>query len=247
MFADSLLETSWAHRGRRGWATLTSFGLQAVVLGLLLMIPVLTTVGVPLIPRITTPVSWGAPPPPAAPPVRPERSATVPQSNVSNNILVAPSSIPDRVRIINETEAPPQVSYDNDLGVIGSTGPVGARNGVWNSIRSSLANLQPPAPQPPTIKRQFRTSSILEGSLIRRVQPIYPPLARAARIQGSVILAAVIGKDGAMENLKLISGHPMLVQAAVQAVSQWRYRPYILNGEAIEVETQITVNFILGN
>ena len=87
---------------------------------------------------------------------------------------------------------------------------------------------------------------MLEGSLIRRVQPVYPPLARSARIQGPVVLAAVIGKDGAMENLRLISGHPMLVPAALQAVSQWRYRPYILNGEAIEVETQITVNFILG-
>jgi periplasmic protein TonB len=56
----------------------------------------------------------------------------------------------------------------------------------------------------------------------------------------------VIGKDGAMENLRLISGHPMLAPAAIQAVSQWRYRPYILNGDAIEVETQITVNFVLG-
>ena len=87
---------------------------------------------------------------------------------------------------------------------------------------------------------------MLEGSLIRRVQPLYPPLARSARIQGSVVLAAVISKDGTMENLKLLSGHPMLVPAALQAVSQWRYRPYVLNGEAIEVETQITVNFILG-
>jgi protein TonB len=87
---------------------------------------------------------------------------------------------------------------------------------------------------------------MLEGSLIRRVQPVYPPLARSARVQGSVLLAAEISKDGTIKDLKLISGHPMLVPAAIQAVSQWRYRPYVLNGEAIEVETQITVNFILG-
>jgi protein TonB len=74
---------------------------------------------------------------------------------------------------------------------------------------------------------------------------MYPPLARTARIQGPVILAAVISKAGAIENLRLISGHPMLVPAAIQAVSQWRYKPYILNDEAIEVETQITVNFVL--
>jgi protein TonB len=87
---------------------------------------------------------------------------------------------------------------------------------------------------------------MLEGSLIRRVQPLYPPLARSARIQGPVVLAATINTDGTMKNLKLLSGHPMLVPAAIEAVSQWRYRPYVLNGEAIEVETQITVNFILG-
>jgi protein TonB len=78
------------------------------------------------------------------------------------------------------------------------------------------------------------------------VQPVYPPLARSARIQGSVVLEALIGRDGTMQNLKLISGHPMLVPAAIDAVSQWRYRPYILNGDPIEVETQITVNFVLG-
>ena len=86
---------------------------------------------------------------------------------------------------------------------------------------------------------------MLEGNLIRRVEPTYPPLARSARIQGSVVLVAVINKAGTIDNLHAVSGHPMLVPAAVDAVSQWRYRPYILNSEPIEVETQITVNFYL--
>jgi protein TonB len=86
---------------------------------------------------------------------------------------------------------------------------------------------------------------LLEGNLIRRVEPTYPPLARSARIQGSVVLVAVINKAGTIDNLHAVSGHPMLVPAAVDAVSQWRYRPYILNSEPIEVETQITVNFYL--
>jgi protein TonB len=93
--------------------------------------------------------------------------------------------------------------------------------------------------------RPFRKSNMLEGSLIRRVQPVYPPLAKSARIQGPVVLAAVISKGGTIENLQVLSGHPMLVKAALDAVSLWRYRPYILNGEPVEVETQITVNFIL--
>lgn len=87
---------------------------------------------------------------------------------------------------------------------------------------------------------------MLEGSLIRKVQPVYPPLARSARIQGPVVLTALISQTGTMKNVTAVSGHPMLVPAALAAVSQWRYRPYILNGEAIEVETQITVNFVLG-
>jgi len=86
---------------------------------------------------------------------------------------------------------------------------------------------------------------MLEGSLIRRVQPVYPPLARSARIQGPFILAALISKAGTMEKVHALSGHPILVPAAIEAVRQWQYRPYILNGEPVEVETQITVNFLL--
>ena len=88
---------------------------------------------------------------------------------------------------------------------------------------------------------------MLQGSLVRRVEPVYPPIARTARVEGPVVLEAIISKEGTMKNLRLISGHPLLVPAAIEAVSQWRYKPYLLNGEAIEVETQITVNFILGN
>jgi protein TonB len=88
---------------------------------------------------------------------------------------------------------------------------------------------------------------MLEGSLIRKVQPLYPPLAKTARIQGAVVLFAVISRAGTIDNLRVLSGHPMLVPAAIDAVKQWQYRPYILNHEPIEVETQITVNFVLGN
>jgi periplasmic protein TonB len=87
---------------------------------------------------------------------------------------------------------------------------------------------------------------MMEGNLAYRVQPVYPPLARQARIQGSVVLRAVIDRDGKIKNLQVVGGHPLLVQAAMDAVRQWRYRPYILNELPIEVETQITVNFSLG-
>jgi protein TonB len=244
MFAESLLETSWGHRTRRGWTTATSFALQVVAIGLLLSIPLIRTVGLPPGRVLPTPISWGAPPPPAQPPHR-ERISPLNQSNVSGHVLITPPSIPSHVAEIIETAPPPEVSYNTGTGVTGGTG-TGSPDGVWNSIGISMRPVVALPPPSPTI-RKFQTSSMLQGSLIRRVEPAYPSLARAARVQGPVVLEAVISKAGTMQNLRLISGHPLLVPAAIEAVSQWRYRPYILNGEAIEVETQITVNFILGN
>jgi protein TonB len=169
---------------------------------------------------------------------------TIVQSNLAeNNVLIAPREIPREVARIEETIAPPPVSFDTS-GVQGGTGN-GSRDGVWRSISDSLSHITPPPPAPAPTVRAFRTSNMLEGSLIRRVQPTYPPLARSARIQGQVVLAAIISKAGTIDKLRVLSGHPMLVPAAIDAVSQWRYRPYILNNEAIEVETQITVNFVL--
>jgi protein TonB len=78
------------------------------------------------------------------------------------------------------------------------------------------------------------------------VQPTYPPLARQARIQGVVILDAVIAKDGSVDELKVISGHPLLTGAAIDAVKQWKYKPTTLNGEPVEVQTTITVTFSFG-
>ena len=104
--------------------------------------------------------------------------------------------------------------------------------------------IMPAAPRPAL--PPVRVSHMSEGDLIHKVLPTYPPLARSARIQGQVVLQAVISKQGVVENLRMVAGHPMLVPAAIEAVRQWRYRPYILNNEPVEVETQITVNFSLG-
>jgi len=107
----------------------------------------------------------------------------------------------------------------------------------------TTATIVPPPPKP--VAPPPRISHMMEGNLIYKVQPVYPPLARSARIQGSVLLRAIISRSGTIENLNVISGHPMLVGAAIDAVRQWRYRPYILNDEPVEVETQVTVNFSL--
>lgn len=244
MFADSLLEISWAHRSRRGLTTLTSFGLQSVVVGLLLLIPILTTIALPPARSVSTPISLGRLDPGPAP-IPHGPVASNPQTPVQPGRIMMPTRIPTTISRGGDSAAPsgPIGISGDPIGTIGI--PIGDPNGPALPFAGAHA-VMPVTPPPKPIVHEFRTSKMLQGSLIRRVEPTYPPMARAARIQGAVLLAAVIGKDGTITDLHTISGHPMLVRAAVDAVSQWRYRPYILNGEAIEVETQITVNFILG-
>ncbi len=160
-------------------------------------------------------------------------------SEMSGQRVMMPSAMPDHATTINDVGAPP-APVIGDIGVSGGTG-IGGR-GVPGSIGNPMAIILPPPPKP---VRPLRVSQMAEGSLAYRVQPSYPALARAARIQGEVRLRAIISKTGAIENLVVIGGHAMLVAAAVEAVRQWRYRPYMLNGEPVEVETEITVNFTL--
>ena len=242
MFADSLLETSWSQRSRRGWTTITSFGLEALAIGMLLLLPVLKTVGLPSARTVSTPISLGrrTPEPRASTP-----HAAAPFAARTNFVprLVAPGHVPPIIaRVADDPSSLPPGGPD--VGITGTGFIPGAPDGLPPSLIGGARTVLP-AP-PPSISRAIRTSSMLEGNLIRRVEPVYPPLARNARIQGKVVLVAVISKAGTIENLHALSGHPMLVPAAVDAVSQWRYRPYILNSEPVEVETQITVNFTLG-
>ncbi len=244
LFADSMLETSWAERTRRNWMTMTSFGLQALMIGLLLLLPVLKTVGLPAARTVSTPISMGHAGAEPAPTPR-GGQASNPQAQIFPGRLMEPMRIPSTTRTGPDNSSPDPVGEPvGSGGGIGGTGlPAGTGDGIPNSLFSGTRPVLPTLPPPPA--RAILRSSLLEGNLIRRVEPTYPPLARSARIQGSVVLVAVINKAGTIDNLHAVSGHPMLVPAAVDAVSQWRYRPYILNSEPIEVETQITVNFYL--
>jgi TonB family protein len=113
----------------------------------------------------------------------------------------------------------------------------------------SMSNAKPQmsasGPQGTRPLRVRVSQGVMQGMVISKVPPIYPPDAKAARIQGSVVIEAIIGKDGNIQSERLISGHPTLAPAAMDAVKQWKYRPYLLNGQAVEVDTQITVNFTL--
>lgn len=239
MFGDSVLEVSWAQRSRRSWMTLASFGIQALGIAFLIMLSVAKPVGLPLLRPISLPMTLGPPPGPA-PAVQHSRVTNVTQSNLADNIVIAPREVPRSIAMVDEGVPPPQLSF-RDYGVQNGMS-AGSPNGVFDSIAKSLNRaVIPPRP----IAHPLRVSHVMEGNLIYKPQPEYPPLARSGRIQGQVVLSAVISKEGTIENLRVVSGHPMLVRAAIDAVSRWRYRPYLLNGEPAEVETQIMVNFSL--
>jgi protein TonB len=154
-----------------------------------------------------------------------------------NRPIMTPSRIP-RTISSGEEATPPMI----DSGLVGSAAGTGPGMTVLDAIGTGANLLVPP---PPSALRPLRVSRVMEGNLVHRVQPEYPALAKMARVQGAVVLHAVISKQGTIEDLEVISGPPALVGAAVDAVRQWRYRPYYLNDEPVEVDTQVTVNFVL--
>jgi protein TonB len=208
--------------------------------GVLLSLPLIYNEAIPAIKFACILTAPLAPPGPAPAPTQPRGPRT--QTNMNGTQVVMPPAFPDHVAILHDAPVSEPVSLDDTRDVPGGTGARGDPNGVLGSV-GIAAVMPPPAPRP--VARPPRISRMMEGNLIHRVQPVYPTPAKLARIQGSVVLRAVISKDGAIENMAVISGHPMLVKAAMEAVSQWRYRPYMLNGDPFEVETQVTVNFIL--
>lgn len=248
MFSDSVLE--FAGQGKRkAWATTTSFIVNCVAIGLMLAVPLMFTEELPkaqLLTFLMAPPPPPPPPPPAAAEVKVVRQI---QTDVlSSGQLRTPSKIPQRVQMIKEEEAPPPMAATG--GVVGGVPggiPGGQAGGVIGSIISAANSAAVPKFVPVTPQRVRISQGVTKGLLIHRVEPGYPPLARAARVQGEVVLSAVIDTTGQIQNLQLVSGHPMLVPAALSAVKQWRYKPYLLNGQPTEVETTITVIFTLSS
>jgi periplasmic protein TonB len=238
MFEDSLIESGNKLKTKRGLTTSFTFIMEIILVGVMVLIPLLFTEALPKAQLLTGLVAPPPPPPPPPPPAAVVKVVKI-QTNMINDQLRTPTKIPKKIEIVKEEEAPPQMS-----GVVGGvTGgvPGGAMNGVIGGIVNSSA----PVPKVATPTRVRVSQGVTQGLLVRRIQPTYPPLAKQARIAGAVVLQAEISKDGSIQNLHVISGHPMLVPSAIEAVKQWKYRPYILNGEPVEVETTITVNFTL--
>jgi periplasmic protein TonB len=243
MFEDSLIESGGRLKTKRGWTSMVSFAIQMMIIGVMVLIPLIFTEALPkgqMMFLLVAPPPPPPPPPPAAAPVHVVKQI---QTDIVNGELRTPTKIPKKIEMIKEDEAPPPVMASTGVvgGVPGGV-PGGSMGGVIGSVLSSTPTV---APHIATPQRVRVSAGVTSGLLVHRVAPVYPPLARQARIQGTVILQAQISKDGSIQNLQLISGHPMLAPAAIEAVKQWKYKPYLLNGEPVEVETQVQVNFTL--
>jgi protein TonB len=239
MFEDSLIESGNKLKTKRLTTSIVSFFGQFLLLGILILIPLIYTEALPKTQLMTFLVAPPPPPPPPPPPAAVVKVVKI-QSDLVNGQLRQPTKIPQKVQIIKEEEAPPAMAG----GVMGGV-PGGVPGGSMNGVIGGMINSTSAIPKVATPQRVRVSQGVSAGNLIKRVQPNYPPLARQARIQGQVVLQAEISKEGTIQNLQLISGHPMLAPAAIEAVKQWRYKPYLLNGEPVAVDTQVVVNFTL--
>jgi protein TonB len=248
MFADGVLDFG-QQKKRQSFATVTSFILNCLAIGVMLIMPLAFPEGLPKAQLLTFLVAPPPPPPPPPPAAEVQRVVRQVQTDMLNTgQLRTPSRIPRRVQMIREEDAPPPMpSVGGVVGGVPGGIPGGQLGGVIGGIVSATSNAAIPKFVPVTPQRVRISQGVTRGLLIQKVEPQYPPLARAARVQGDVVLSAVIDTNGQITNLQLVSGHPMLVPAAIAAVKQWRYKPYLLNGQPVEVETTITVIFSLSS
>ena len=236
MFEDSLMESGHRIKTRRGWTTVISVGIQVLAIVIMILVPLIYTEALPT--QLITTFLVAPPPPPPPPPPAAVVKITKIETELDNGQLKTPTKIPQKIKMVKEEETPPP-----SAGVMGGVEggvPGGSLSGVLGGIIGSTANI----PKVAAPQRIRVSQGVIEGSC-RQVQPLYPPIAKTARIQGSVVLHAVIGKSGNIENLQVMSGHPMLTQSALEAVRQWHCKPYLLNGEPVEVDTTVQVNFTL--
>ena len=254
MFEQTFVEG--VGKTNRTWTVMVSFLGQIILIGIAILIPMIYFDALPKNQLTSFLVAPPPPPPPPPPPAAaPVKVVKVIPRQFDAGRLMAPKSVPKEVAVIKEEELPPPTS--GAVGVVGGVPggvPGGTPGGVIGGIIGSVPTAAPPPPPPPVKVEEKKAAppqrirvggNVQQALLIKQPKPVYPPLAKQARIQGTVRLNAIIGKDGTIQNLTVASGHPLLVPAAMEAVKQWVYKPTLLNGEPVEVVTQIDVNFTL--
>ena len=251
MLEHSLFESRAPNSGRKPLTVVVSAIVHVVTISVLVLIPLIRIQAItipPIDPSLLAP-RMEMPKPVN---VFSAQSHGQKSTRTDSNILIEPEAIPERIIPFVEDALGPTID-----GLLPA-----AMNGQSPHLLDTLTaggEITPPAPPPPAPAVQppplppviteaqpiRRGGNVQAANLIYQVNPVYPPLARQIRVQGAVVMEAVINKEGSIESLRVISGHPLLNQAALDAVKQWRYRPTMLNGEPVEVITTVTVTFSL--
>jgi len=236
MFNELIESSKEKKKTNTGWSVIVSAIVQITALLALILIPLIYTQALPKAMLSTLLVA----PPPPPPPPPPVKTISKPVARlIQSGTLVQPRAIPKEVAVFREAELPPDVvNNSNQNGVFGGIPGQGLMAGDGPAV--------PPAPKAAAPARIKQGGAVTAASIITQTHPNYPPLARQARIQGTVVLHAIIDKEGKVAQLEVMSGHPLLVQAAMEAVKQWRYKPTQLNSEPVEVDTTIQVTFTMG-
>jgi protein TonB len=231
MFNRLVISGAKGIKTNKPWTVALSAIAQVVIVFVLILVPLIYTEA--LDPRLAA-MSLVAPPPPPQPPSPPSVVKAVKVRIVQLSKLVAPT-------FISKT-----ISFKQDAPIIYSNSDVDAAGAPSSALIDIIDNAAPP-PSKPIPPQRIRVGGNVEaGARVNSVTPEYPAIAKVAHISGTVVLHALIAKDGTIEQLEYVSGPPMLVKAAMDAVRQWRYKPYLLNGDPVEVETTINVDFNLG-
>jgi periplasmic protein TonB len=234
MFEDSLVESRVGQvSSSKRWTTLASIGLQFAIAGVVITLPLLHPEALPFrleAPKVVMPLM----PKPPVPVVQAQRESSAPSANMATMSVTRPliaTLLPDRDAAAND--APPLAPFGNRMGMPDGL-PTGIGDGHGPSV--TVAPVKAPA-------RINVSTGVLQGMLLAPIHPVYPAIARAAHVEGTVIVEAVISRQGTIESLHVVSGPAMLQNAALDAIRAARYQPYRLNGEPTEVQTTITVNF----
>jgi protein TonB len=254
MFEQSFVSNA---KTRRSWTVLLAFAGQLLATGVLLAIPLFFVESLPLT-QFSSVLLAPEPPPPPPPPPPPAQARVARATHTPRKFdlsrLIAPSVIPKEIASIKDVPAlPPPCEVSGVVGGVPGGLPGGVLGGVLGGMPSAAPPPPPPPPPPvaapkPATPTRIRMGGDVEAArLIHEVQPEYPVLARDARIGGTVRLRAIIARDGKVEDLSLVSGQPLLVDAAMDAVKQWLYKPTYLNGSPVEVSTEVDVHFRLAS
>jgi periplasmic protein TonB len=249
---NALLETGTTKSIRRSpleWAAAT--GVHIVIIAALVIVPLYTTGTIQLpnyddTPLLAPPPAAPPPPPPAAPrAVVPHATPKHPNLTYTLGKVTAPSSIPKTISLDNAAPAPDLPGVDGGVpgGVAG-----GQLGGSLGGVLGGTGTSAPPPPPKPAARRILRVGSNLKAPRqLYSVQPDYPVLAKQERIWGTVVVDAVIDEHGNVVQAHVVSGHPLLIKAALNAVLQWKYEPTLLNGTPVAIEMEVNVNFKLGS